>query len=95
MGGFFYAQKGANDLNKRINILLQLIFIAAITLTIWNGVEGAKLNQRYERSVKEHELTTQKYKDSAKQYEQSTADYIQYLKHSKEQIQKHIEELRL
>lgn len=70
-----------------MNIILQLIFIAAITLTIWNGVEGAKLNQRYERSVKQNELITEKYKESARQYEQSTAEYIEYLERSKQVIQ--------
>ncbi|OMD32637.1 hypothetical protein BSO21_16255 [Paenibacillus odorifer] len=67
-----------NDLDKRINILLQLIFIAAIILTLWNGMEGANLNQRYESSVKQHELTT--------------ADYIKYLERSKQQIQELIDE---
>ncbi|MEK4993293.1 hypothetical protein [Paenibacillus sp. FSL H7-0918] len=76
LGGFFYAQKGVSDLNKRISILLQLIFIAAITLTLWNGAEGAKLNQRYERSIQRHE--------------QSTKEYTEYLKNMKNQLQERI-----
>ncbi|WP_339814559.1 hypothetical protein [Paenibacillus sp. FSL R5-0928] len=67
-----------------MNILLQLIFIAAITLTIWNGVEGVRLNQRYERSIERHERT-------AKQYEQGTSDYLQYLERTKQQIQERID----
>ncbi|MEK3658157.1 hypothetical protein NSQ29_01180 [Paenibacillus sp. FSL F4-0236] len=60
-------------MNKRTNILLQLVFIAAITLTIWNGAEGAKFNQRYERSIQRHE--------------QSTKEYTEYLKNMKNQLQ--------
>ncbi|MEK5419391.1 hypothetical protein [Paenibacillus sp. FSL L8-0708] len=67
-----------------MNILLQLIFIAAITLTIWNGIEGARLNQRYERSIQRHELST-------KQYEQSVKGYNEYLEQSKQEIQKLID----
>ncbi|OME02635.1 hypothetical protein BSK54_10270 [Paenibacillus odorifer] len=60
-------------MEKRINIILQLIFIAAITLTIWNGVEGVRLNERYERSIQRHE--------------QSTKEYTEYLKNMKNQLQ--------
>jgi DNA gyrase/topoisomerase IV subunit B len=71
-------------MNKRINILLQLVFIAAITLALWNGVEGVRLNQRYERSIEGHERT-------AKQYEQGISDYLQYLERTKQQIQERID----
>ncbi|MEK5417359.1 hypothetical protein BSK49_18955 [Paenibacillus odorifer] len=68
-----------NDLNKRISILLQLIFIAAITLTIWNGIEGVRLNERYERSIQRHE--------------QSTKEYTEYLKNMEDQLQKSLDEV--
>ncbi|MEK3770130.1 hypothetical protein MKY14_16380 [Paenibacillus sp. FSL R5-0887] len=74
-------------LNKRINILLQLIFIAAITLTLWNGAEGAKLNQRYERSIQRHE-------QSSKQYEQSVKEYNDYLQSTKARIEERIREIK-
>lgn len=67
-------------MNKRTNILLQLVFIAAITLTIWNGAEGAKFNQRYERSIQRHERSIQRH-------EQSTKEYTEYLKNMKNQLQ--------
>ncbi|OMD29131.1 hypothetical protein BJP48_18735 [Paenibacillus odorifer] len=60
-------------MNKRINVLFQLIFIAAITLTLWNGAEGAKLNQRFERSIQRHEQSNREYND----YLQSTKARIE------------------
>ncbi|OMD00031.1 hypothetical protein MKX34_26815 [Paenibacillus sp. FSL R5-0636] len=75
-----------NDLDKRINILLQLIFIAAITLTIWNGIEGVRLNERYERSIQRHEQST-------KQYEQSVKEYNDYLQSTKARIEERIREI--
>lgn len=67
-------------MKKHMNILLQLIFIAAITLTMWNGVEGVRLNQRYERAIKHHE--------------QSTKEYAKYLKNMKNQLQEHMDKMR-
>ncbi|MBY3623719.1 hypothetical protein HGO21_29845 [Acinetobacter sp. CUI P1] len=66
-------------MDKRINIILQLIFIAAITLTLWNGIEGIRLNERYERSIQRHE--------------QSTKEYTENLKNIKNQLQERIDQI--
>lgn len=68
--------KGFKD---RLHVALLIVLIITVSLNIMNGWKQKQLNQRYERSIRQHE--------------QSTMDYSNYLRSAKARIEERVRKI--